>query len=282
MRLVRYGAPGEERPGLIDASGVLRDLSDLVDDIAGFTLSDAGLARIRAEPETSRPRVEGAPRLGPPVGNVSKFIGIGLNYADHAAEAGVKIPREPVLFSKAVSCIAGPHDDIVLPPDAQKADFEVELAIVIGRRATRIAEKDAIAHVAGYCLCIDLSERAWQFESTGQFVKGKSADSFGPLGPYLVTRDAIPDPQCIDLTLDVNGATMQNGSTSRMIFPVATLVAYVSRFMTLMPGDVIATGTPAGVGTARKPQVFLKEGDAVVARGGLLGEMRKSVVRASR
>lgn len=281
MRLVRYGDLGMEGPGLMDSAGVLRDLSGEADDIAGEVLSAAGLRRLGKLKTEGLPRVKGRPRLGPPIGRVSNFIGVGLNYADHAAETKSEVPDEPVLFNKAVSCISGPNDDIVLPPGSERTDWEVELAVVIGREATRIKRGQAMAHVAGYCICNDVSERRYQ-RGSGQWVKGKSSPSFGPLGPWLVTRDEIPDPQALDLTLHVNTKRMQSGTTSRMIFPVDFLVAYVSRFMTLLPGDVITTGTPPGVGMGRNPRVFLQEGDTVRARVSGLGEQRQKVVRAAK
>ncbi len=281
MRLVRYGDKGHEKPGLLDARGMLRDLSDIVFDIAGDALSAAGLRKIRSLQVDNLPRVKGRPRFGAPVGGTSNFIGVGLNYADHAAETKSEVPDEPVLFNKAVSCISGPNDDIVLPPGSERTDWEVELAVVIGREATRIKQRQAMAHIAGYCICNDVSERRYQ-RGSGQWVKGKSSPSFGPLGPWLVTREDVPDPQALDLTLHVNAKRMQSGSTSRMIFPVDFLVAYASRFMTLLPGDVITTGTPPGVGMGRNPRVFLKEGDTVRARVSELGEQWQTVVQATR
>lgn len=278
MKLVRYGALGREKPGIIGASGEIRDLSGVVPDIVGDVLSDSGLDALRAAEIASLPVVEGAPRLGAPIGHVAKFIGVGLNYADHAAETNSRIPREPVLFTKATSCISGPNDDIVLPPGSEKGDWEVELAVVIGRRAKNIAEAEAIEHVAGYCTCNDVSERFFQVEGTGQWLKGKSADTFGPLGPWLVTRDEIPDPQALELGLDLNGEQAQRSSTSNMVYSVPYLVAFISKFMTLLPGDVIATGTPPGVGMGRKPPRFLKAGDELRLWVEGLGEQRQRVV----
>ena len=281
MKLVRYGEAGAEKPGIIGPEGELRDLSGEVEDIAGEVLTRAGMARLRSLDVSALPRVEGKPRLGPPVARVRKFIGVGLNYSDHAAELGQPIPAEPVLFCKAVSCICGPNDDVILPPDAQKGDWEVELAIVIGERARRVSEAEAMDHVAGYCLCNDVTERAFQLEGTGQWLKGKSADTFGPIGLWLATSDEIPNPQALAMFLDVNGVRMQSGSTATMVFGVRTLVSYISRFMTLEPGDIITTGTPPGVGVGRKPPVFLKEGDMMHLGIEGLGEQRQIVVRAS-
>ena len=281
MKLLRFGAAGAEKPGLLDADGGLRDLSGEVDDIAGEALSEAGLDRLRALDAQALPRVDGSPRLGPPVARTQKLIAVGLNYVDHAAEAGMPIPEEPILFSKAVSCISGPNDDIVLQPHVTKGDWEVELAIVIGRTATNIGEEEGLDHVAGYTICNDVSERAFQLESTGQWVKGKSADSFAPLGPWMVTRDEIPDPQALDLWLDVDGARRQSGNTRTMIFPVAELVAYVTRFMSLQPGDVISTGTPPGVGLGHKPPVFLSPGQVMTLGIEGLGAQRQQVIAAA-
>ncbi len=276
MKLVRFGAAGAERPGLIDGQGVLRDLSGHVDDIGPGTLDPAALARLRALDPTGLPPMP-ARRLGPPVAGIGKIVGIGLNYADHAAEAGIPVPAEPVIFLKATSSLTGPDDGIVMPAGARQLDWEAELGVVIGRRATDVAEHEALAHVAGYCVVNDVSERVFQLEHGGQWTKGKSADSFCPVGPWLVTADAVPDVQALDIWLEVNGERRQSSNTRQMIFGVATIVAYVSRFMTLLPGDLIATGTPAGVGFGMKPQRFLKPGDVV--RLGLtgLGEQRQTV-----
>ena len=263
MKLVRYGRPGKEKPGLIDGAGKLRDLSGVVDDIAGPTLSRKGLAKISKIKPASLPAVRGAPRLGPCVGAVGNFVAVGLNYADHAAETGAAIPKEPILFNKAPSCISGPNDDVVIPRGSVKTDWEVELAIVIGARASYVAEHEALAHVAGFCICNDVSEREFQQERGGQWMKGKGCATFGPLGPWLTTPDEIADVQKLGMWLDVNGERMQTGSTATMIFDVKTLVSYISHFMILLPGDVITTGTPPGVGLGKKPPRFLKAGDVV-------------------
>lgn len=282
MKLVRYGPAGREKPGLLDAGESLRDLSGVVTDIAGDALLPETLTRLRSIDPATLPRVDGSPRLGPCVGRVGKFIGIGLNYSDHAAESNMPVPVEPIVFSKAVSCVSGPYDDIRLPPGSQKTDWEVELGIVIGREAKYVKEQDALAHVAGYCVVHDVSERSYQLEGTGQWVKGKSADTFGPIGPWLVTTDEIPNAQDLDLWLDVNDCRMQHGSTKTMIFGVAYLVSYLSRFMSLQPGDVIATGTPPGVGHGQKPPRYLQEGDVVRLSVEGLGEQRQRVVRRER
>jgi 2-keto-4-pentenoate hydratase/2-oxohepta-3-ene-1,7-dioic acid hydratase in catechol pathway len=281
MKLLRYGPPGREKPGLLDPNGSLRDLSGEVPDIAGDALLPETIARLRSIDPATLPAVSGSPRIGPCVGRVGKFIGIGLNYADHAAESNMPIPAEPIVFSKAASCVSGPSDDIVLPPGSQKTDWEVELGIVIGRPAKYVTLQDALAYVAGYCVVHDVSERSYQLEGTGQWVKGKSADTFGPIGPWLVTADEVPTPQDLELWLDVNGQRMQQGSTKTMIFGAAHLVSYLSRFMSLQPGDVIATGTPPGVGHGRKPPVYLKEGDEVRLSVEGLGEQRQRVVGQS-
>lgn len=280
MRLVRFGAAGEEKPGLIDGDNVLRDLSREIDNLSGTVLSKASLARIAALDPKSLPKADPASRLGPPVAGTTNFVAVGLNYADHAAETGAAIPAEPILFSKAVSCIVGPRDDILVPPGSTKLDWEVELAIVIGEAAFNVAEAEALDHVAGFCLCNDVSERAWQNERGGQWVKGKSAPTFGPLGPWLVTPDEIADVQAVDLWLKVGSDEMQAGSTATMIFGVAKLISYISGFMRLMPGDVITTGTPPGVGMGQKPPRYLKDGDIVSLGGAGLGEQRQ-VVRAT-
>jgi 2,4-diketo-3-deoxy-L-fuconate hydrolase len=263
MKLVRYGKAGNEKPGLIDGSGKLRDLSEVVADIDGSTLDPRSLSRITKIKPGSLPAVRGAPRIGPCVGHVGNFVAVGLNYADHAAESGMPVPKEPVLFTKAPSCIVGPNDDVVIPKGSTKTDWEVELAIVIGTRASYVSESQALSHVAGYCVCNDVSEREFQLERSGQWVKGKSAPTFGPLGPWLVTPDEIEDVQKLDLWLDVNGERMQTGSTATMIFNVKQLVSYISHFMILEPGDVITTGTPPGVGQGKKPPRFLKPGDTM-------------------
>jgi len=260
MKLVRYGAQGAEKPGLIDGE-TLRDLSAHVDDITGSVLSDAELDRLRALDPNSLPAVEGSPRLGPCVSGFSKFMCIGLNYTDHADEMGLDYPEHPILFMKANSAIVGPNDDVVLPRGSETSDWEVELGVVIGSAAKYVSEADALSHVAGYCISNDVSERTFQNHLTGQWTKGKSCDTFGPTGPWLVTRDEIPDPQALDMTLDVNGKRMQTGNTSTMIFSVAQIISHLSQLFTLHPGDVISTGTPPGVGGGMKPPVFLKPGD---------------------
>jgi 2-keto-4-pentenoate hydratase/2-oxohepta-3-ene-1,7-dioic acid hydratase in catechol pathway len=278
MKLLRFGERGREKPGILDFEGRLRDLSGVVADIAGNTLEVMGLERLRALDPGSLPLVEGIPRIGAPVGLVPKFLGIGLNYQDHAAETGMPIPEAPIVFAKATSCICGPNDRILKPGDWDRMDFEVELAVVIGSPAKRVAEAEALAHVAGYTISNDLSERSLQKGGPGEWLKAKSYDSFGPLGPWLVTRDEVPDPQKLDLALDLNGTRMQTGNTSTMIFSVAQLVGYISHFMTLMPGDVITTGTPPGVGMARNPRVFLKVGDHLKLTVSGLGEQHQTVV----
>jgi len=278
MKLVRFGKAGEEHPGIVDRDGKIRDLSGVVDDIAGKALAPESLARIRAIDPASLPLVPGTPRFGPCVGRVGKFMAIGLNYSDHAAESNMPVPKEPVLFMKATSCICGPNDDIVVPRGAEKVDWEVELGIVIGRNAKYVTEADALSYVAGYCVVHDVSERAYQLEGTGQWTKGKSADTFGPIGPWLVTTDEIPDPQNLDLWLDVDGKRRQQGSTKTMIFGVAHLVSYLSRYMSLQPGDVVTTGTPPGVGHGQKPPVYLRVGNEVRLGVDRLGEQKQRVV----
>ncbi len=278
MKLVRYGNVGKEKPGLIDGAGKLRDLSDVVADIDADTLRPRALARLaKLKPDSLR-AVRGAPRLGPCVGRVGNFIAVGLNYADHAAESGMPVPKEPVLFSKATSCIVGPNDDVVIPRGSKKTDWEVELAIVIGSRASYVSEDQAMSHVAGYCVCNDVSEREFQLERSGQWVKGKSCPTFGPLGPWLVTPDEIKDVQALNMWLDVSGERMQTGSTATMVFGVRTLVSYISQFMILQPGDVITTGTPPGVGSGKKPPRFLKAGDTMSLGIDGLGQQAQRVV----
>jgi len=278
MKLVRYGPRGEEKPGMLDAEGSVRDLSAHVPDIAGAALSDAALDRLRALDPAALPRVEGAPRLGACVGGVGKFMCIGLNYSDHAAETGNPVPDEPILFMKATSSICGPSDDVILPRGAEKADWEVELGVVIGTRAAYVSEAEAMEHVAGYCVINDVSERHFQFDRGGQWVKGKSADTFGPVGPWLVTRDEVPDPQALRLWLEVDGHRYQDGTTATMVFSVAHLVSHLSQFMSLHPGDLIATGTPPGVGLGQKPPVFLRAGQTMRVGVEGLGEQVSRVV----
>jgi 2-keto-4-pentenoate hydratase/2-oxohepta-3-ene-1,7-dioic acid hydratase in catechol pathway len=281
MKLVRFGLPGREKPGILDADGAIRDLSKVVPDIAGDALSPKGLAKIRKTPLGKLPLAKGNPRLGACVGKVGNFIAIGLNYADHAAEAGMPIPKEPVIFNKATTSICGPNDDTVMPKEGSKLDYEVELGIVIGSRARYLAKNKAMDAVAGYCLANDVSERVFQLErSGGQWYKGKSCETFGPLGPWLVTKDEIRDPQKLDMWLTVNGETRQIGSTRTMIFGVAHLVWYCSQFFVLEPGDVIITGTPPGVALGMKPTPkFLKPGDVVRLRIDGLGEQQQKVVK---
>jgi len=281
MKLVRFGAQAAEKPGVLDPEGHIRDLSGVIDDIGGETLGPEGLARLKSLELASLPAVAGKPRIGVPVAVVPKFLGIGLNYRDHAAETGMPIPEVPIVFAKASSCVSGPYDPVLAPKGFERMDFEVELAVVIGSRTKKVTEADALSHVAGYSICNDISERSLQVGGPGEWIKAKSHDSFGPLGPYLVTADEVGDPQKLDLTLDLNGARMQTGSTSTMIFTVAQLVSYISRYMTLVPGDVITTGTPPGVGMARKPRVFLKVGDEMHLTISGLGEQRLTVVAES-
>ena len=278
MKLVRYGNPGKEKPGLIDADGKLRDLSALITDIGPDQLGDAALAKLRKLKTANLPLVKGSPRMGSPVSGVPKFIAIGLNYADHAAESGLPIPKEPVVFMKATSCIQGPNDPVMLPKGSVKTDWEVELGVVIGTRARYVSQKEALNHVAGYCTVNDVSEREFQIERGGTWDKGKGCDTFGPLGPWLVTRDEVPNPQRLSLWLDVNGKRVQSGSTKTMIFSVAKIVSYVSQFMTLEPGDVITTGTPPGVGLGMKPPMFLKKGDVMNVGIEGLGEQQQQVI----
>ena len=278
MKLVRYGLSGAEKPGLIDRQGILRDLSGEVADIDGAALQPAALAHLASIEPARLPVVAGRPRLGAAVARVGKVIGIGLNYADHAAETGAKIPAEPIVFMKAVSSITGPDDEITLPRGSQKTDWEVELAVAIGRPARYVEEADALSHVAGYLICNDVSEREYQTERGGQWDKGKGCDSFCPIGPWLVTREEIADPQNLDMWLDVNGQRMQTGSTKTMIFGVAHLVHYVSQFMALLPGDIVTTGTPPGVGMGKKPPRYLKAGDSVSLGVAGLGQQSQKVV----
>jgi 2,4-didehydro-3-deoxy-L-rhamnonate hydrolase len=278
MKLLRYGPAGYEKPGMLDSSGAIRDLSGVVDHVTSEHLSDKGLAKLAKIRPESLPLVSGKPRLGVPYLGISKFIAIGLNYADHAAESNAPIPSEPIVFSKATTCISGPNDDIMLPRDSTKTDWEVELGVVIGTTARYVEKDRALAHVAGYCVINDISERNFQLERGSQWDKGKGCDTFGPIGPWLVTRDEVPDPQALDMWLDVNGEPMQRGNTRTMIFDVAHLVSYVSRFMTLLPGDIITTGTPPGVGMGKKPPRYLKAGDSIALGIAGLGEQRQRVV----
>jgi 2,4-diketo-3-deoxy-L-fuconate hydrolase len=269
LKLLRYGPRGEEKPAVLLGSGEVRDLSFVIGDLSGTALLPESIDRLRTWDFTDLPIVEGTPRIGPCVGQVGKFICIGLNYSDHAAESNMAVPAEPVVFMKATSAICGPDDDVVLPRGSQKSDWEVELGVVIGREAKYVAEQDALSYVAGYCVVNDLSERAFQLEGTGQWVKGKSADTFGPIGPYLVTADEVPNPQDLNLWLEVDGHRYQNGNTSTMVFGVAYLISYLSRFMSLQPGDIISTGTPPGVGLGQKPPTYLKAGNRM--RLGVIG-----------
>lgn len=278
MKLVRYGNPGKEKPGLIDAAGKLRDLSGVVPDIGPAQLTDAALARLLKLKTDKLPLVRGKPRMGTPVNGIGKFIAIGLNYSDHAKEAGMPIPKEPIVFTKAISSIQGPDDDVMLPRGSVKGDWEVELGVVIGKQARYVTQKSALDYVAGYVLSNDVSEREFQLERGGQWDKGKGCDTFGPLGPWLVTKDEIPNPQKLAMWLDVNGQRMQTGNTRTMIFSVARIVSHLSEYMTLMPGDVIITGTPPGVGMGMKPQRFLKAGDVITLGIEGLGTQTQRVV----
>lgn len=277
MRLVRYGLPGQERPGLLGPDGGLRDLSGQIADLGPATLDLATLDRLKAIDPASLPAVDGPVRLGACIARPGKFIGIGLNYRDHAAEAGMALPTEPVIFHKATSCMAGPEDDLILPPDAGRTDWEVELGVVIGRVLKRVSPEEALAGVAGYCTVNDISERSFQLDRGGQWTKGKSADGFGPVGPWLVTADEVPDPQALRLWLELNGERRQNGTTADQVFGVAEVLSYLSRFMTLEPGDLVTTGTPAGVGMGARPQRFLKPGDHMVLEVEGLGRQSTRV-----
>ena len=278
MKLVRYGNEGAERPGLIDANGVLRDLSAHIPDIDGRMLNDAALERLRALDTEALPAVDGSPRFAPVVGNIGKFLCIGLNYSDHAAETGAAIPEHPILFFKANSAIVGANDDVIMPRGSTHTDWEVELGVVIGTTTKYVSEQEALSHVAGYCIVNDVSERHFQTQLTGQWTKGKSCDTSGPTGPFLVTRDEVPDPQALDMSLDVNGKRMQTGNTSTMIFSVAQIISHLSQLMTLHPGDIITTGTPPGVGMGIKPDpVYLKSGDVIELHISGLGQQRQTV-----
>ncbi len=278
MKLVRYGRPGKEKPGLFDEEGRLRDLSGVVADIDASLLSDKALRKLAKIDYKTLPLVRGTPRLGVPIKGVGKFIGIGLNYADHAAETGATPPTEPIVFMKAITCLSGPDDPVMLPQGSKKTDWEVELGVVIGTRAQYVSEEEALDYVAGYCVVNDVSERSFQLERGPQWDKGKGCDTFGPVGPWLVTRDEVIDVQRLDLYLELNGKRMQTGCTETMIFTVAQIVSYLSRFMTLEPGDIIATGTPPGVGVARSPQRFLKKGDTLRLGIAGLGEQQQDVI----
>ena len=279
MKLVRYGKPGREKPGLIDAEGKLRDLSAVVPDIGPDQLSSKGLARLAKIKPAKLPLVRGKPRFGMPLTGATKFVAIGLNYSDHAAETGSPVPKEPIIFHKTLSSMAGPNDDVMLPRGSVKLDWEVELGIVIGTRARYVTKKAALSHVAGYVLVNDVSEREFQIERGGNWTKGKGCDTFGPIGPWILTADEVPNPQKLEMWLDVNGQPRQRGSTKTMIFDCATLISYVSEFMTLNPGDVITTGTPPGVGMGMKPQQFLRAGDVMTLGITGLGEQRQQVVK---
>jgi 2-keto-4-pentenoate hydratase/2-oxohepta-3-ene-1,7-dioic acid hydratase in catechol pathway len=281
MKLLRIGNQGEERPAIVDVDGGLRDLSGVVGDIAGANLSPESLERLRKINPKELPLIAGTPRIGACVGGVGKFICIGLNYSDHAAESGMAVPAEPVVFMKATSAICGPFDDVIIPRGSEKTDWEVELGVVLGKEARYVTEGDALSHVAGYCVVNDVSERAFQLEGTGQWVKGKSADTFGPIGPWLVTTDEVADPQTLNLWLEVDGHKYQNGSTATMVFGVAHLISYLSRFMSLQPGDIISTGTPPGVGLGQKPPVYLRPGNVIRLGVERLGEQRQTVVACS-
>ncbi|WP_127165698.1 fumarylacetoacetate hydrolase family protein [Xanthomonas euvesicatoria] len=278
MKLVRIGAEGHERPGLIDSEGRIRDLSGVIDDVAGEHITNAGLEKLRALDVATLPLIEDEVRYGAAVGRIGKFICVGLNYADHAAESGMEVPKMPILFMKATTAVCGPNDTVIIPRGSVKSDWEVELGVVIGDVARDVSVEQALNHVAGYAVINDLSEREFQLEHGGQWVKGKSADTFGPIGPWLVTRDEIADPQNLSMWLEVNGHRYQNGSTRTMVFGVAELVSHISRYMTLMPGDVISTGTPPGVGLGQKPPVYLKPGDVMELEIEGLGRQRQPVV----
>lgn len=280
MKLLRFGELGAEKPGLLDADGQIRDLSSRINDITGAILSPAALENMRGLDPNDLPVVAGKPRIGACVGAVGKLIAIGLNYADHAAEANMALPEEPIVFFKATSSICGPNDAVEIPRGSTKTDWEVELGVVIGTRAKYVSEADALSHVAGYCILNDVSERDFQLHRSGQWVKGKSHDTFAPMGPWLVTADEVPDPQNLAMSLSVNGQSMQDGSTRTMHFSVATVISHLSQFMTLHPGDVIATGTPPGVGMGQKPQVYLREGDEMVLSIEGLGEQRQTCIAA--
>jgi 2,4-didehydro-3-deoxy-L-rhamnonate hydrolase len=278
MKLLRYGPAGKERPGILDRDANIRDLSAIIPDLSGQWLAPENIAGLRNIDAASLPLVEGQPRIGPCIGSVGKFICIGLNYSDHAAESGMQVPSEPVVFMKATSSIIGPNDDVVIPRGSTKTDWEVELGVVIGKPAKYVGREDAFSHVVGYCVINDLSERAFQLEGTGQWVKGKSADTFGPIGPWLVTPDEIPDVQNLELWLEVDGRRYQSGSTRTMVFDVPFLISYLSRFMSLQPGDIISTGTPPGVGFGQKPPVYLRSGSQIRLGIAGLGQQNQRVI----
>jgi len=280
MKLLRYGSPGREKPGLLDANGTIRDLSGVIADVGGDALLPESLAKLRQLDAKTLPAVDGNQRIGPCVAGVGKFLCVGLNYSDHAAESGMKVPAEPIIFMKATSSIVGPNDELEIPRGSEKTDWEVELGVVIGKTAKYVDEASALDHVAGFCVVHDVSERAFQLEGTGQWVKGKSADTFGPIGPWLVTPDEVPDYDELDMWLEVDGKKYQNGTTKTMVFGVPYLVSYLSRFMSLRPGDIISTGTPPGVGHGMKPPVYLRAGNEVRLGVARLGEQRQRVVGA--
>jgi len=277
VKLLRYGGPGEERPGALDGAGEIRDLSGIISDVAGESLLPDAIEKLRDIDLATLPKVSSQTRIGPCVASVGKFICIGLNYSDHAAESGMAVPSEPVIFMKATSAICGPDDDVLIPRGSQKMDWEIELGVVIGKPGKYLEEANVLSHVAGYCIVNDLSERAFQLEGTGQWVKGKSADTFGPVGPWLVTPDEVPDPQNLDLWLDVDGQRRQSGNTRTMIFGVASLISYISRFMSLRTGDIISTGTPPGVGFGRKPPLYLRPGNRLQLGISGLGQQNQMV-----
>ncbi len=279
MKLLRYGPKGKEKPGILDQHGKIRSLAKVIKDLDGEAISPAGLAKLRKVNVAKLPLVSGKPRIGSCIANPQKFIAIGLNYSDHAAESGMTVPPEPIVFTKQVSCLSGPNDTVTIPPKSAKSDWEVELGVIIGRKAKNIKQADAMKHVAGYCVVNDLSEREFQIERHGQWTKGKGYDTFGPVGPWLVTRDEVKDPQNLGMWLEVNGKRMQTGNTATMVYGVAYLVAYLSQFFTLHPGDIITTGTPPGVGMGMKPPQFLKPGDTMVIAIEGLGVQRQKVVR---
>jgi len=280
MKLLRFGPPGQEKPGLLDAQGTIRDLSGVLPDFSGEALSPAGLARLAALDTTSLPAVSGSPRIGSPIAHMKNFVCIGLNYADHAAETGAAIPKEPIIFLKSLGALSGPNDDVQIPKNSQKTDWEVELAVIIGTRAKNVSEAEAMDHVAGYAVCNDVSEREFQIERGGTWDKGKGHDTFGPLGPWLVTKDEVPDPQDLAMFCEIDGKRYQDGSTRTMIFGVQKLVSYVSQFITLHPGDVITTGTPPGVGMGQKPPLYLKAGQTIHLGIAGLGEQTQKTVSA--